>query len=124
MRESAASLKARRPARRFCFVLGILIAFFDGCPTVFVDADGDHHGTAVNPLVSCTPPAGYAIKADDCNDNDASVYPGAADNPDNLYKDENCDGIDGDTARAAFVATTGVNTGTCPINAPCATLGF
>jgi hypothetical protein len=38
--------------------------------------------------------------------------------------DSNCDGIDGDRTRAAFVATNGTDTGSCRLEAPCATLQF
>jgi hypothetical protein len=43
----------------------------------------------------------------DCAPLDAAVFPGAADKPDLTFEDTNCDGIDGDAARAVFVAPTG-----------------
>lgn len=45
--------------------------------TYYADADGDGHGTATQHLRACTPPAGYVTNALDCNDADASRYPGA-----------------------------------------------
>jgi hypothetical protein len=58
----------------------------DGLITYYVDADGDGYGsTTTASLCSTTPPAGYATSNTDCNDNNASIKPGAA---------EVCDGID------------------------------
>ncbi len=61
----------------------------DGC-TWYADADGDGYGDAAAPHEDCGRPAGYAATADDCDDGDASVFPGAAET---WY-----DGVDGDCA--------------------------
>ena len=59
----------------------------------------------------------------DCDDADASVHPGAPDQPDDLFVDSNCDGIDGDELDAVFVASSGSDTATCgPMAEPCATI--
>ena len=58
---------------------------------VALDADGD----------------GYTVADGDCDDADASVHPGAADEPDLGQIDSNCDGIDGTAADAIFVAPDG-----------------
>ncbi|MFM7508799.1 MAG: putative metal-binding motif-containing protein, partial [Actinomycetota bacterium] len=60
----------------------------------------------------------------DCDDNDASIYPGAPD-PAGDDIDSNCDGIDGVQSAAIFVnSTTGGDTSTCGvITEPCATIG-
>jgi hypothetical protein len=52
--------------------------------------------------------------------------PSPNDDPDGAYADSNCDGLDGDRARAIFVAQGGVNTATCGLdyNDPCQTIAF
>ena len=60
--------------------------------TYFVDNDGDGFGTDGDYIFACpqpdgTPPDGYSADRTDCNDNDITAYPGAA---------EVCDGVDND----------------------------
>ena len=43
----------------------------------YIDADGDGYGDASTVVAGCEPGTGYADNADDCDDSDASVYPGA-----------------------------------------------
>lgn len=52
--------------------------------------------------------------------------PSPNDDPDAEYEDSNCDGIDGDRARAIFVAQGGVNSPTCGLvySNPCQTISF
>ena len=64
------------------------------CQSEAADGDGD----------------GFTIAQGDCNDGNAAINPGAADEPDDAFVDSNCDGIDGDESRAIFVATSGLNT--------------
>ena len=52
-------------------------------PTWYVDADGDGAGVASTSTTACSQPSGYAGSDDDCDDGDATAYPGA---------DELCDG--------------------------------
>lgn len=57
--------------------------------------DGDNDGFGIgNPIISCTPIAGYATLNGDCDDSNNSAYPGAIDTQGNGI-DENCDGVDG-----------------------------
>jgi hypothetical protein len=55
--------------------------------TWYLDADGDGHGTASMSTEACAQPSGYAASADDCNDLNASAFPGGT---------EVCDGADND----------------------------
>jgi MYXO-CTERM domain-containing protein len=55
--------------------------------TFYRDADGDGHGTADDTVEDCNVPDGYALAADDCDDDDAGNFPG---------NDEVCDGRDND----------------------------
>ena len=61
--------------------------------------------------------------AGDCNDGDPAIHPGAVDDPDAGFVDRNCDGIDGDVARAAFVAPSGTDGTGCTLASPCQTVG-
>lgn len=65
----------------------------------------------------------FASCGGDCNDADPDIHPGAFDDPDTLFIDDNCDGIDGDVARAAFVAPSGVDGTGCTLAAPCLSIG-
>ncbi len=57
--------------------------------TYWADGDGDGFGSAADTVASCStePPAGYVSNADDCDDGDAAVNPGAS---------EQCNGVDDD----------------------------
>jgi uncharacterized repeat protein (TIGR03803 family) len=59
--------------------------------TWYRDADGDGHGVPGATVTSCEQPAGYAATSDDCDDANASTYPGAPEICNGL--DDNCDGI-------------------------------
>jgi hypothetical protein len=53
----------------------------------FPDGDGDGHGAPTAPVLACVGPDGTAASADDCDDDDATTFPGAP---------EVCDGADND----------------------------
>jgi large repetitive protein len=58
-----------------------------GTSTWYRDQDGDSYGDSGRSTSACTAPSGYVADSSDCDDNDASAYPGAA---------ELCDGTDND----------------------------
>jgi len=55
--------------------------------TWYADDDGDGYGDAADTTVTCDQPSGHLSDDTDCDDNDATAYPGAA---------ELCDGVDND----------------------------
>lgn len=62
-------------------------------PTWYLDADGDGYGGNADTATGCDAPNGYAGSADDCDDGNGEVHPGA---DDAWYDgiDANCDGAD------------------------------
>jgi hypothetical protein len=66
--------------------------------TFYLDSDDDGYGDAANSTEACTAPPNYVSNADDCDDGDASAYPGAPeicddgkDNDCDTQTDENCE---------------------------------
>lgn len=60
--------------------------------TYYLDQDGDGYGVSTTSIVSCTATAGYVLSSTDCDDNVATISPGASENCLNLI-DDNCDGL-------------------------------
>jgi hypothetical protein len=71
------------------------------------DYDTDGYGDPVSSVQSCTQPAGYVDNANDCDDNDSSIHPGAIETCDG--KDNNCNGQtdEGITPPAGLCGTLG-----------------
>ena len=71
----------------------------DGLPSFlqFQDEDQDGYGINENSIISCDELENYSFTAGDCNDQDESINPDAAEIPGNDI-DENCDGIIGTTS--------------------------
>ena len=63
----------------------------DGVTTTFyTDADGDTYGVTSPSIEDCIRPSGYALNDDDCDDTDASAFPGGTEVSDG--SDNDCDG--------------------------------
>jgi large repetitive protein len=86
----------------------------DGINTIFyADSDGDGYGDQYTTISDCTAPSGYVSNDQDCDDSDATIYPGALEIPyDGL--DNDCDGsdlcdVDGDGFDADFTTCGGTD---------------
>ncbi len=64
--------------------------------TWYEDSDGDGVGVEDSTVEDCAEPSGYAATSGDCDDTDASVYPGNTEDCDGA--DQDCDGVVDDGA--------------------------
>ncbi|HYV94116.1 MAG TPA: MopE-related protein [Chitinophagales bacterium] len=58
--------------------------------TFYSDQDGDSYGNSSVTTQACSAPSGYVSNSTDCNDNSASVHPGASETCNSI--DDNCNG--------------------------------
>ena len=77
-----------------------LNADFNPATRWFVDGDGDGFGLLTSSIQQCTNPEGYVVSSDDCDDTDATVYPGAVELCDGQYNNCTADAYVGDGAPA------------------------
>ena len=65
----------------------------DDAATWYADVDTDGYGDTESTTLACSEPSGYVAEADpaDCDDEDASIYPGALEQLDD-GQDSDCDG--------------------------------
>ncbi len=59
----------------------------------YADRDGDGHGDPALASWACPPPEGFVTWADDCDDVNSAVFPGAPEYCDEAGTDEDCDGL-------------------------------
>ena len=59
--------------------------------TYYQDGDGDGHGTSSVTVSACSNPPNYATTADDCDDTDPGIFPGAPELCNG--RDDNCDDV-------------------------------
>jgi hypothetical protein len=77
--------------------------------TYYADVDGDTYGDAGNTTTACDgTPSGYVSDDTDCNDLNATVYPGAVEICDGL--DNNCDGTFDEGTATATITPAGAVT--------------
>lgn len=62
-----------------------------GSALVYQDQDGDGYGDPDISTAQCPVPSGYVSNADDCDDTNSSIQPGAAEQCN--FRDDDCDGI-------------------------------
>jgi hypothetical protein len=102
---ATAGLGGRRISLTVALALFISLFAVSAASAARPDFDGDH------------------FTSNDCAPLDPAVHPGALDKPDLNFEDTNCDGIDGDKAKAIFVSPTAANNnGTGSVTSPKATL--
>ena len=75
-----------------------------GASTWYLDYDGDSYGGVRVSTSACVQPSGYVADSSDCDDSDASQYPGATETCNG--EDDDCDGLVDDDDPDTTGATT------------------
>jgi len=70
--------------------------------TFYADGDSDTYGNAASTALACSTPSGYVSDASDCNDGNASVFPGASESCNEA--DDDCDGNTDEGVETTFYA--------------------
>lgn len=104
--------------------LAVVVGAFALCGAACTPSGGSGSGTTTTPTTAApvdNDADGYNT-ASDCNDNDATIHPGAADAlGDDI--DQNCDGVDGVATNNVYVSSAASDTSTCgDIAEPCRTI--
>jgi hypothetical protein len=76
-----------------------------GATTYYPDTDGDGYGDTSMAVSSCTAPTGWIVTGGDCDDSDATIYPGAAEWCDGV--DTDCDGVTDPGSTVTFEDSAG-----------------
>ena len=76
----------------------------DVLDTWYADADGDGFGDPASPLTACEAPDDHVQTANDCDDADPEIHPGAAEVCDGV--DQDCDGTIDEELLSTFYADT------------------
>ncbi len=86
-------------------------------PAWYLDADFDGYGDPLTQLADCTAPSGHVDNADDCDDADAEVFPGAPELSATDGIDQDCDGTAEETDVGSDTGgeSGGCNTGAAPV---------
>jgi hypothetical protein len=74
--------------------------------TFYADADYDFYGDPGSTVAACERPSGYRTNAEDCDDGDDAIYPGAEDICNDSI-DQDCDGEDYGTCDATLADLDG-----------------
>src|SRR5262249_40627132 len=85
-----------------------------GAATYYVDADGDGYGAGDALSLCGDPGAGYSTNNADCDDTNASVYPGATEISNGI--DDNCNGLIDECVAPSNLTTTDITATSATFN--------
>ncbi len=84
-------------------IAGVAAIYGEPDTTYYRDWDGDGYGDTYSPYTTANRPSGYVINDWDCNDNDDTIHPGAAETRQDGI-DQDCDGADVTNSKRTQVA--------------------